>query len=301
MNSLYVPRILERDGGKVGKRFQEFEVTLIETFRAKAIDQLDDAEAGVAKLYGHSDDGLRFGFRLFVNLGEEARVLRGVLDDDRLTMLRHPTGDSLPDLDANVFQGLGCFADRQLEIEFLLGLIQQKQRPVSRAQKLVNFLHDGAENLVELQRRRQRLPQLLEDGDFTGFALLSGNRGIAAAFHGWKLLYFVHARLIPAMKFLQARPSRPRKTTPRARFGASPRIFASIGASQKRVQDSRGTGVAILPSAGTGGTGKLAASSDIHRTNELWAPSRKTRQPESMSCRARLLGARPTKRQSITK
>jgi hypothetical protein len=27
--------------------------------------------------------------------------------------------------------------------------------------------------------------------------LLGGNRGIAAAFHGWKLFDFVHARLIP--------------------------------------------------------------------------------------------------------
>src|SRR4029077_20930468 len=117
----------------------------------------------------------------------------------------HPASDSLPHLDANVFQRLGGLANRQFEIEFLLGLIQQEQRPIVRAQELVDFLHDGAENLVELERRRQRLPQLLEEGDFARLALLGGDRGIAAAFHGWKLIYFVPALLVPALKVLQAR------------------------------------------------------------------------------------------------
>jgi hypothetical protein len=35
--------------------------------------------------------------------------------------------------------------------------------------------------------------------------LLGGNRGIAAAFYGWKLFDFVHARLIPGSRVLQAR------------------------------------------------------------------------------------------------
>jgi hypothetical protein len=89
----------------------------------------------------------------------------------------------LAHLDANVFQGLGGLAYCQLEVEFLLGLIQQEQRPVVRAEKLVDFLHDGAENLVELQGRGKRLPQFLEDGNFARLTLIAGHRGVAATLH----------------------------------------------------------------------------------------------------------------------
>src|SRR5580692_3729599 len=255
VNTLHVPGILERDGGKVGESFEQLEIAIVKSLGAETIDQLDDAETGVAEFDGNGDDRLRFRFRLFVHLAEKARVLGSVRDDHGFSVLRHPAGDSLPDLDAYIFQSLGSLADCQLEVEFLFRFIQEEQRPVVRAQKLVDFLHDGAENLVELQRRGERLPQLLEDGDFARFTLFGGHRGIAAAFHGRKLLYFVHARLVPAPKILKASPLPPRQTTPRARFGAGPRIFASKGASQKGVQESRGTGVAILPSAGTGRTG----------------------------------------------
>jgi hypothetical protein len=247
MNSFYVPGILKGDGRKVGKSFEQLEVAIVKTFRAEAIDEFDDAEAGVAEFDRNGDDGLRFCFCLFVDLAEEARVFGSVGHDHSFAVLRNPAGDALAHLDTYVFQRLGGFSDSQLKIKLLFGFIQEEQRPVVRAEKLVDFLHDRAENLVELQRRGQRLPQFLEDSDFPCFALLGGNRGIAAAFHGRKLLYFIHARLIPVSRVLQARPSPPRKTTPRARFGAGPRIFASIGASQKGVQESRGTGVAILP------------------------------------------------------
>src|SRR5580704_4409276 len=255
VNAFHVTGVFERDGGEVGKSFEQLEVAIVKSFRAEAIDQFDHAEASVTKFYGNGDDRLRLGFRLFVHLAEKARVLGSVRHDHGFSVLSHPSGDSLPDLNANIFQRLRSLADRQLEVEFLFGLIQQEQRPVVRAQKLVYFLHDGAKNLVELQRRRQRLPQLLEDRNLARFTLYGEHRGIAAAFHGRKLLYFVHARLVPALKSLKASPLPPRQTTPRARFVAGPRIFASIGASQKRVQESRGTGVAILPSAGTGRTG----------------------------------------------
>ena len=37
---------------------------------------------------------------------------------------------------------------------------------MSGLQHLVNFFHDGAENLVELQGRRKRLAQFVEYRDF---------------------------------------------------------------------------------------------------------------------------------------
>src|SRR5208282_6884464 len=100
--------------------------------------------------------------------------------------------------------------------------------------------------------------------------------------HGWKLLDFVHARLVPGLKVFQASLKPPRQTTPRARFGAGPRIFASIGACQKGVQESRGTGVAILPSGRYEADRLCSASVSFQRTTELGVLSRKTRHPERM-------------------
>src|SRR5580692_6704986 len=201
----HVPGVYECDGCKVGKSFEKLEVALVKTFWAEAIDQLDDPQAGVAEFNRDGNDRLRFGLGLLVYLREETSVLRSVRHDHRLAVLRHPAGNSLAHLNAYVFERLGSLAYGQFEVEFLFFFIEQQKRPVVRAQKLVYFLHNGAENLVELQRRGQRLPQLLEDGDFARFALLGGNRGIAAAFHGWKLFDFVHARLIPSSRVLQAR------------------------------------------------------------------------------------------------
>ena len=183
-----------------------FRSRVVETLGADAIDQLDDAEASVAKSHGHGHDRLRFHLRLFVDLAKRSECpSRCPATTTVSPCCATQPAIPCPILMRTSFRRLGGLADGQFEVEFLLGLIQQQQRPVVRAQKLVDFLHDGAENLIELQRRGQRLAQLLEDGDFARFALLGGDRGIAAAFDGWKLIYFVHAQLVPALKVLQAR------------------------------------------------------------------------------------------------
>src|SRR2546426_11586161 len=56
VNSLYMARILDSDGSKVGKSFEQFQVSRIESLGPDAIDQLDHAQAGVAKLHGHGND-----------------------------------------------------------------------------------------------------------------------------------------------------------------------------------------------------------------------------------------------------
>ena len=92
--------------------------------------------------------------------------------DDGFIVLRHPAGESLPHLDAHVLQRLRAFSRRDLEIEFLLVDVHQQERPGVRAQNLVDLFHDGAQDLIELQRRGEGLAQLVEDrdfGDFQGF------------------------------------------------------------------------------------------------------------------------------------
>src|SRR5690242_8705782 len=200
VNAFYVPGILESDGGEIGEGLQQLEVAVVETLRAETIDELDDAKTGVAEFDGHGNDGLRLCFGLFIDLAEEARVLGSVGDNDGLAMLRDPAGNSLADLDADVLESLRSFADCKLEVEFLFSFVEKKKRPIIRAEKLVNFLHDGAENLVKLQGRGEGFAQFLEYGNFAGLALFGGDCGITATLHGRELLDFVHARLIPGLK-----------------------------------------------------------------------------------------------------
>ncbi|HWY78024.1 MAG TPA: hypothetical protein VN281_20585 [Verrucomicrobiae bacterium] len=187
--------VFEGDGGEIGQRFEQLQIARIKTVGTDAIDQLDYAETSVAKLDGNRDDRLRLHLGFFVDLAKEACVFGSIRDDHGLAMLRNPSGDALPDLDANIFESLRGLAHRQFKIKFLRGLIEKQQRPVIRPQKLVDFFHDGAENLIELQRGRQRLAKFLKDRDFAGFSLFVGNRRVAAAFHGGELFDFLHVRL----------------------------------------------------------------------------------------------------------
>src|SRR6266480_457257 len=203
VNFLDVPGVLQGDGRKVRKRLEQLQVPRIESLRTDAIDELDHSQASVAKPHRHRDDRLRLGLGLLVDLREKPRVLGRIRDHYGLAVLRHPARNSLPHLDPYVLQRLGGFPHRQLKVQFLFGLIQQQQRPIVRAQKFIDLLHNRAENLIELQRGRQRLPQLLEDGNLSLFPLFGRHRRIAAAFDGRKLVYFLHSRFFLSLAILR--------------------------------------------------------------------------------------------------
>ena len=60
---------------------------------------------------------------------------------------------------------------------------------MSGLQHLVDFFHDRAQDLIELQRGGERLAEFVEDGDFVAFAGISGGAtGIAAALHSFERL-----------------------------------------------------------------------------------------------------------------
>ncbi len=131
VDALDVARVFDGDGGVIGERFEQREVALAETFRADAIDQLDDAEALVAEAHGHGDDRTRFHFRLLVHLREETRIFRRVRDDDDFAGLRDPAGKSLTQFDAHVFQSFRAFARGDLEIELALSMSISRSDQVS--------------------------------------------------------------------------------------------------------------------------------------------------------------------------
>ena len=142
----------------------------------------------VAVAHRHGHDRARLHFCLFVDLGEKPRVLAHVGHDHGFVVLRHPAGDSLPHLDAHVLQRLRALADRQLEIQLLLGFIDEQQRPGVRAQKLVDFFHDGAQDLIELQGGSEGLAKFVENRDFACFALFSPSRSAAPPVDAAKIL-----------------------------------------------------------------------------------------------------------------
>src|SRR6266566_9517344 len=262
VNSLHVPGVLQRNGREIRERLEQLQVPRIKPFRPDAIDQLDDPQAGVAKPHRHRHNRLRLRLGLLVHLREKSRVLGGIRHHHGFPVLCDPPRDSLPHLDAHVLQRLRRFSHGQFKVQLLFSFIQQQKRPIVRAQKLIDLLHNCAENLIELQGGRQCLPQLLEDGDLPLFPLPGGHREIAAALHGRKLLYFFHVWLNPVLFILTALPSSPsggacpglfssgrlakytNSSNPRRHW----RFSASIGSSQKSAQLARSTGVAISPS-----------------------------------------------------
>jgi hypothetical protein len=49
-------------------------------------------------------------------------------------------------------------------------------------QNFVDLLHDGAKHLIELEGRRERFAQLMENGDFASFGKVQGEACIPAPF-----------------------------------------------------------------------------------------------------------------------
>ncbi len=95
MDALDVTCILQCDGGKIRQRLQERQVAIVKAFYTHAVDQLNHAQAMIAKTHRNGHDRARLHFRFFVDFAEETRVLADVRDDDDLLILRHPSGDAL--------------------------------------------------------------------------------------------------------------------------------------------------------------------------------------------------------------
>src|SRR5579862_9191861 len=105
----------------------------------------------IANSNGNGDDGARFHFCALVHFAEETLIFTDVCDNNRLAMLRDPARKALSHLNANIFESLCALTDGEFEIKFLARIIDEKKRPGVGAQKFVNFLHDGAKNLIELK------------------------------------------------------------------------------------------------------------------------------------------------------
>src|ERR1700757_2205079 len=122
----------------------------------------------VAEAHGNGDDRARFHFRAFVNLREETRIFRRIGDDDDFAGLRDPAGESLAEFDADIFESFSTYAGSDLKIELTFVHVHEQKRPGIRTENFVDFLHDGAQNLIELQGRGKSFAKFVENSDFRG-------------------------------------------------------------------------------------------------------------------------------------
>ncbi len=142
--------------------------------------------------HGHGHDRARLHLCFFIHFGEKSGVLTDVGHNHSFIILRHPAGNPLAHLDTHILQRLRAFADRQLKIEFLLHFIEEQERPGVRPQKLIDFFHDCAQNLIELERGGESLAKFVEHRDFARFALLSTCRNVAAPLDSAEIFGLAH-------------------------------------------------------------------------------------------------------------
>src|SRR5882672_8279454 len=187
-----MPRVFESDRREIRQSFEQRQVALLEAFPSNAVDQFDDAQAMVAVAHGHGHDRPRLHLCLFIHLGEEPGVLAYVGHDHGFIVLRHPAGNSLPHLDTHILQRLRTLSDRQLKIKLLFHFVDEQERPSVRTQELVDFFHDRAQNLIELQGGGKSLAQFVENRYFACFALLASCGSAATPLDTTEILCIVH-------------------------------------------------------------------------------------------------------------
>src|ERR1700722_16121160 len=184
VNSLNVTRVFYGDCSVVRQRFEQRQISFAEPFGPDTINQLDHSQALFAEAHRHGHDGTRLHLGLRIHLFEEPRIRAGIRHHDNFTGLRPPASQTLPHFDANVLQRFGALAGGDLKEELALLQIHQEQRPGVRPQHLVDFFHDGAEDLIELQRRRERFSKLVKNCYLIGiFGQVQTNARAAASFN----------------------------------------------------------------------------------------------------------------------
>jgi hypothetical protein len=68
-----------------------------------------------------------------------------------------------------------------------------------------DLLHDGPQNLIQLQGRSKRFAKLVKDSHFAGFPALGRKTRVATAFNAYKKLTFRHFRHFRLLNFARSR------------------------------------------------------------------------------------------------
>jgi hypothetical protein len=74
----------------------------------------------------------------------------------------------------------------------LFHFVDEQERPGVRTQELIDFFHDRAQNLIELQGGGKSLAQFVENRYFARFALLASCGSAATPLDTAEILCIVH-------------------------------------------------------------------------------------------------------------
>ena len=159
------PQQLERDRGLVREEPEQIHLRERERRALGAVEHLEHAEGGVLGEKRHCHEGTRHVARRLGGVAREARLLRQVLDDERLPRHEHPAGDACARREAAADERPRAFARDRLEHE-LVGLLVEEQdgrrlRVKDAARRLDRRLQERAERR---RPRRGRRPQPLRAG-----------------------------------------------------------------------------------------------------------------------------------------
>jgi len=85
-------------------------------------------------------------------------------------MFRHPARNAFPNLQSNIPQRFGRRPHRNREVEFILLLVHHQQRPRVGAEVFRHFFHDGLQDRIEVQRRRERFRHVVKNIELLALA-----------------------------------------------------------------------------------------------------------------------------------
>ncbi len=124
---------------------------------------------------------MRLPLRGLINPFGEPRIVLHIRRNHLLPGLRHPSRNSLAHFQPDILQRLGRLAHRDGEVKLTVFFVHHQQRPRIRAEVFRHFFHDGLQNGIKIQRRRQRFRHVVEDGQFLALARQLGAGGLGHA------------------------------------------------------------------------------------------------------------------------
>ena len=103
-------------------------------------------------------------------------VLIDIGDDQWFSVFHNPSRQTLTGLQSECVYVLALFADGDGVIEFLRLFIQHDQRPCVRLEVGSDFLQDGLQNVVEVERGGQSFRDIMKDLQFVGMSISDSRR-----------------------------------------------------------------------------------------------------------------------------
>ena len=165
LNLLYPTRVFNGNRRVVAQRLQKEQFRIFEPLHVH-IDELDHAQHAQLRSQWHANHRPRLPLGGLIHAIRKNRVRLRIRHHPRFPVLCHPPGNTLAHFQPHTFQRLSFVAHRDRKVEFVAPFVHHQQRPRIRTKILGHLIHDGLQNRVEIQRRRERLGHVVKDRQF---------------------------------------------------------------------------------------------------------------------------------------